>query len=216
MICYMDGKTFLKKFIKETSPDAILDTQFVVVSSKIRKTQKWRSVISATALFPSIQLLVDFEDCASKGYIEAYMNQLEENKEFLSVIIKYAIEEDENVVFLCGESEMKYRAFEMIQEYVETTFDYHICDYKKLRKGNDREILYDRDSILRTCADICDSAKHRDIDKCLTSEAGIQNLKEGMGKKPLKKFLRKELKKYGLYIEGMSLSEMIETYNIFK
>lgn len=216
MICYMDGKTFLKDFIKRNDPKIILETQYVIVSSGIRRMQKWRNVLSGSVLFPSTNLIVDFDDYNSKAYTESYIDQLDDNKEFLAIIVKYAIEEDMNIVFLRSENENRYRYFEILQDYVDDVFEFHICDYRGLQKGDDAEHIYDHNSVMEVCESVLNNASHENISKSLSSEASVQKLIETIGKKEVKKFLKKELKKRNLYLEDMSMSEMIETYNVFR
>ena len=62
-IYFMHGKTFLKNYIHEDL-DIVAKTQYIMVSSTLRKTGKYeKQVINANnAFYPSIRLILDYSD----------------------------------------------------------------------------------------------------------------------------------------------------------
>ena len=79
MIYIMDGKTFLKMYIKE-NPSKVLKTQFIIVSSNIKHTGKYKKqVLNCNGqLYPSQALIMDYEDYDHPEYVNGYYEQLEE------------------------------------------------------------------------------------------------------------------------------------------
>ena len=93
-IYFMDGKTFLNQYVKE-DPRKVMKTQFIVVSSTIRKNGKYKNqAINANdKLMPSQYLIVDYDDYNCESYKKSYKEQLDEYaRPFLATTIKYAID----------------------------------------------------------------------------------------------------------------------------
>ena len=209
----MNGKTFINQYIKE-NPRKVLRTQFVSVSSTIRKNNKYsKQIINANnMLYPSIELVMDYEDYKhDENYKLGYFEQIEEYKPFFATLIKYALEENYTIVFLCGYREKKYNYLKMIQEYLDETFSFHMYDYKKLKKGKEKIQDFDYDDVLRLTNKVLKKAAKDKRDKMLSSESGRAKLFKSMSKSELKK----ELKGRDLYFKGMSRSEMIDVLDTF-
>lgn len=216
MIYFMDGKTFIKDFVRKHSSLA-KKAKYVIVSSTIRKIGKYEdSVINMNnALFPSNELIMDYADYKhNEEYADKYMEQLEDSKAFFATLIMYDIKLNKdknkhNVIFLCGNKERKYFYFNLIQKYVEDEFGYHIVDYRKfIKKKKDYKFpkLRRTKDILATCKKIRKKKKAEQQSKLIQSENGRMKLLKEMTKKKL----RKELKKRDLYINGMSKGDMID------
>lgn len=211
-IYFMHGKTFLSKYIKE-DPRTVAKTQFVVVSSTIRKNGKHeKQVINANnLLYPSQDLILDYDDYTHPQYENSYRETLDENKAFIATLIKYAVEEEQTIVFLCGYREKKYRYFQILQDYVESVFLYHIYDYKKYKNGEEKKVKYSPSKVINTCDKIIKKEKKRKIDRALSTDKGRKEYLKKMTKTEMKK----KLKKMNLYYKGMSKEEMKDTLDVF-
>ena len=158
---FLDGKTFLKEYIKE-DPKIVMRTQFVLVSSTIRKGGRYeKQVINANnLLFPSQDIIMEYKDYKiNKHYHDAYIEQLEENAAFLAHLIKSTIEDNLTIVFLCGEKEKKYYYLKLIRDFVAKEFGYQIIDYKKLKKGKEKIYDFDKPKVLKRCTNTIEDAK---------------------------------------------------------
>jgi hypothetical protein len=209
----MNGKTFLKTYINE-DPNIVMKTQFVLVSSTIRKSGKYeKQIINANAnLFPDQTLIMDYDDWKhNKNYHAEYLEKLSENDGLFATLIKYAIEENMTIVFLCGEREKKYYYFPLIQKYVGERFGYHIYDYKKYKEGKEPIRKFNQMEVLATCEKVLKKVKKKQKERKMTTEHGRQELVKDMSKKQL----IKKLKKRNLYYEGMSKQEMRDMMEIF-
>lgn len=211
---FMDGETFLKQYIKE-DPRKVLRTQFVIVSSTIRKCGRYdnKNVINANnMLMPGDQLIIDYDDYKhDKNYRDAYFESLDEHKAFLSTLIKYAIEENYTIVFLCGKREKKYNYLKLLQKYVDEIFEYHIYDYKKYKDGKESVREFNPSYVLHICdKEIKKTAKRRK-ENMLKNKDGRKKLFSSMSKKELKK----ELKKRDLYVPDLTKNEMIDMLDTF-
>ena len=213
-IYFMNGKTFLEQYITE-EPKKVMKTQFVIVSSTIRKTGKYKEqVINASSyLLPSQELFVDYDNYKTNhkyqnGYKDEILNPA---KAFLATIIKYAIEEQATIVFLCGHRERKYYYLELIQEFVEDEFGIHIYDYKKLKEGKEHVRKYYPSLVLQKCNKVLKDATKKEKQKKLSTERGRKEYFKSLSKKELKK----KLKKRQLYFPVISKSEMRDTLDAF-
>ena len=111
------------------------------------------------------------------------------------------------IVFLCGQREKKYRALNMLQEYMEMKFGFHMYDYKKYKNGKEKPRVIDESYVLKKCNKIISKAE---------KDAKTKQLKTKEGRSKMsKKDLKKELKKRGLYIKDMSKSEMLDMLDAF-
>lgn len=210
---FLDGETFLKEYIKE-DPKIVMRTQFILVSSTIRKGGRYdKQVINANnILYPDQQLIMDYTDYkVNKHYKEAYLEQIEENKAFLAHLIKSTIEDDLTLVFLCGKKEKKYCYLKLIRDFVENEFGYQIIDYKKLKKGKEKIYDFDKAKVIKRCNKTLDAAKKEQREKQLSTERGREQLIKSMSKKEMKK----ELKEHGLYHDGMTKGEMRDMLDVF-
>lgn len=211
---FMDGKTFIDKYIEE-DPDKVLRTQFVIISSRLRKSggKYEKQIINANnLLYPHDRLIMDYDDYKhNQNYKEEYVNQINEHKAFFATLIKYVIEENSTIVFLCAKCEKKYNYLKLIQEYLDNKFQFHMYDYKKYKEGKEKPVSIDRSSILIKVDKILKKAKKKEKEKMLSTESGRKKLFSNMSKKELKK----ELKKRGLYISNMDKEEMIDMLDTF-
>ena len=193
-----------------SSPAFVISTISVIVSSSIRKKGKYKKqILNANNNFLVPQdLLVDYSDYKhDQNYKDAYFEICNESKALLATLIKYTLEENMTIVFLCGQREKKYRALNMLQEYMEMKFGFHMYDYKKYKNGKEKPRVIDESYVLKKCNKIISKAE---------KDAKTKQLKTKVGRSKMsKKDLKKELKKRGLYIKDMSKSEMLDMLDAF-
>lgn len=210
-ILYMDSKTFLKKYIKENKPKVVLDTQYAIVSSTIRKSGRHENVISASQLFPGNRMLSDYittGDAVEFKY--SYFNQLEDNKPLLAVLIKGAIEEEYNIVFMCSNKEKKrWKYLKLLSEFVEQEFNYPMIKYED--KDSLSGVKFNKDKTMDKVHKVLKAAKKDKKRKQLQSVRGREKILSKMSKDEMKK----ELKKMNLYYKGMTKEEMLDTMDLF-
>lgn len=209
MMLIMDGKSFIKHYIKE-NPNKVLKTQYVIVSSTIRKTGRYeKQVINGNnILYPSTDLIIDTDDYKNDiTYKKRYFSQLEKSIGFIATLIKYSIEEDYTIVFLCGNKEKKYKYLDLMRDFIFDRFHYEVYKYKdKIPKDKNAY----KEEVSKQCNKILKQQKKENEKKLMTTERGRQTLTKNMDKKALKKML----KKANLYVDGMSMSEMREMFEI--
>jgi len=212
-IFYMNGKTFIKDFVKNETPESVLGSQYVLVSNHIRKQGKYEDqVITQLELLPNQRLILDYEDYDEEyEYISGYKEQIERNAiGFLATIIKYAVEDGMTIIMLCSKTEWQYKFFPILKEFVEEKFEYPIYDYKKFKNGKDGPYSFDPDEVIKTCdeilKDLKESQRRKTLSNYQTRMAWIKSLK--------KKDLKKELKKIGYWDPCMDREEMEETLDL--
>ena len=211
----MDGKTFIKTFINE-DPDKVLETQFVIVSSTIRKLGKARwdkqVINSNNLLYPSQALIMEYDEYKGNvNYQNEYWNQLDSAKPLFATLIKYVIESNYTVVFLCGKKEMKYDYLNLIKRYLYQEFGFYVYDYKKLKNGKEEPKSYNESEVLKKCKKILKKSRKEKREMMLSTERGRKEYFSNMTKKEL----REELKNLGLYEPSMDKSEMRDMLETF-
>ena len=210
-IYYMNGKTFQKTFLNE-NPSAILKTQFILVSSRIRKNGKHENVMSCNQLLPDKRIMADYRNELDPDYfIKEYRKQLDRHKLLLAIIIKGVIEENFTIVFLCSELEWKLKYMKELVSFVEEQFQYPIYDYKKYKEGKQSIVPFDSDYVVRTCNKIIEHERKEQRRKDMKTPAGRQNIVDNMAKDEM----IDELKKMHLYVKGMTKKEMREMLELF-
>lgn len=211
---FMDGKTFLTKYIDE-DPKKVLRTQFVIVSSTIRKGPKYSSnVINANAmLFPRDELIMDYDDYKhNENYREEYLEMLKEHKAFFATLINYIIDSNYTIVFLCSHREKRYYYLNLIQEFLKKEFRFHMYDYKKYKDGKEKVQKVDFTEVRYLCDKALKKAKKQAKEKAFSgSDKGKENYIASLSKEELKR----ELKKRCLYEKGMTKKEMMEMLELF-
>lgn len=213
-IYYMNGKTFQDIFLKE-NPNKILRTQFVIVSSRIRRSRDSdrRNILSFTKqLMPSDMLLSDYRiDIDQDFFKDQYCKQLNENKSLLAVVVKGVIEENYTVVFLCSRNEWKLKYLKYLANYIWNEFGFPMYDYKKYKEGKEKAIQYNRDYAISVCNKVIAKSTKKKRKKLLSTRKGREELVANMSKDEM----RMELKKMELYTQGMNKHEMKEMLELF-
>ena len=139
-----------------------------------------------------------------------YKEFIRDSNPLLATLVKYSIEDDVNIVFLCSEKEKKYQYLKLISAYMLDEFGYPMYNYKKMISGKVKKQKYDEAYVLSRCGKILKKAKKHKKERMLSTESGR---KEYFGKMS-KKEMKKKLEKLGLYDKKLTTSEMRELLDL--
>lgn len=214
MIFTMDSKVFLSIFIEDEDYNTILKSNYIIVSTRIKKRdEKNRNIISGVSLlYPSSDV---FQRVTEEDQCKAYYEQLDEHKAFFASIIRSAIKDKENFIFMCTKRETKLKYIEWLSDWVYVTFGYPVYDYLYYTAG-EKLVKYNKEKVLKRCNKIIDKQKDINYEKQRKTERGrssIMNTYENMSKKELRKVLEEQ----GLASDSydMSRKEMLELLDAF-
>lgn len=213
MMFWMNSKTFQDDFLSNERDKDILNAQYVLVSTRIRKGDgKYKNIIAAsTTLYPNNSALMKLtEDDIRNEYFE----QLDENRGLLATLILGSIEKKYNIIFLCTKNESKLKYLKYLSEYVFMEFDYPIYDYKKYSYNKIGIIEIDKNKIIQKCNKILKQLKKERSKELESTKSGRMKLAQEF-KSLSKKEMKKELMKRDLYIDDMSKKEMVEMFELF-
>ncbi len=213
MMFWMNSKTFQDDFLSNERDKDILNAQYVLVSTRIRKGDgKYKNIIAAsTTLYPNNSALMKLtEDDIRSEYFE----QLDENRGLLATLILGSIEKKYNIIFLCTKNESKLKYLKYLSEYVFMEFDYPIYDYKKYSYNKIGIIEIDKNKIIQKCNKILKQLKKERSKELESTKSGRMKLAQEF-KSLSKKEMKKELMKRDLYIDDMSKKEMVEMFELF-
>ena len=213
MMFWMNSKTFQDDFLSHERDKDILNAQYVLVSTRIRKGDgKYKNIIAAsTTLYPNNSALMKLtEDDIRSEYFE----QLDENRGLLATLILGSIEKKYNIIFLCTKNESKLKYLKYLSEYVFMEFDYLIYDYKKYSYNKIGIIEIDKNKIIQKCNKILKQLKKERSKELESTKSGRMKLAQEF-KSLSKKEMKKELMKRDLYIDDMSKKEMVEMFELF-
>lgn len=212
MLYWMNSKTFKDEFLQLESYKDILNSQYVLVSTRIRSGGKYQNVISANnIIYPNPSVFIAMDDDIFR---ERYLEQLESCKPFLATLIKGSIEEDFNIIFMCSKKENKINYLQILADFVFLEFGYPMYEYRLYCIGACKLYKYDKYKILKKCNKILDKAKIHEIEKASRKASHIEEIEKRL-KELSKDELKKELKSRSLYKKGMSKSDMIEMLSAF-
>ena len=214
MILYMDSKTFRNEFLVNEKDNDILKYQYVIISNRIYiKDRKWTNIISYTSkLYPNNAVMCNVD---KRDTEDAYREQLDTVRLTLAILVCGCIEEGMDIILMCNPQEMKWGYMTLIAEYIYDTFGYPVYDYTLYANGEHRKLKYDKQEVLKKCKKIIKKDNKIKMMKNAETEKGREsNLK--IFSKFDKKAMKKELKSRGLYVKGMSKSEMIDTYEVYQ
>lgn len=211
MFYHLNSKVFFDEFLVHESDNDILKAQYVVVSHRIRLRERDDNMINGTSLlFPASDVCSTLTD---DDFREKYYNQLMGCKPFIATLIKGSIEEKYNIIFMCSKKEDRMKYLELFANFVYMEFGYPCYEYSKYRSGASYLLKYNKEKILKKCNKILRETKKNYEDKELSNgQIGtVMKSYKDMNKKDLKK----NLVKRGLYTDGMSKKEMLETIELF-
>ena len=139
MMFYMTSKVFRDEFLVNERDNDILDAQYVIASTRIRRRDKSiKNIIIANAI-----LYPDPDVCSSystEEFKEKYFDQLDKSKYFLATLIKGSIEEGYNIIFICSKNEGKMKFLKYLSQFIYCEFDYPVYDYSTYANGSCRSI----------------------------------------------------------------------------
>lgn len=213
MMFIMNSKVFQNDFLENEPDDAILDAQYVVISTRIRKSSNRfdNIVLAHNDLFPNSSSMLKLDEESKR---EAYFEQLDEKRALLAILVMGCIEKDYNIIFICAKNEDKLHYLQYLSEYIYLTFGYPVYEYRKYSKGKIGLLKYKKKEVLKECKKYCKEASLKSRREKMKTERGRQELKKEF-KSFSKKKMKKELEKQDLYIDGMSRKEMVEVYELF-
>lgn len=214
MMFYMTSKVFQDIFLNNEKDEDILEAQYVLSTSKIRKRnmKKWPNIISAyNILFPDSKVCLAYTDDEVRS---RYFDQLAENEGFLATLIKGSIKDDFNIIFLTTHKERKLKYMKYLSEYIYIEFGYPVYEYSKYASGASPLLKYDKNKVLKKCNHILENAKKNDFMKKVNNSSGRKAIMDEYKKMPKKKLI-KILKKRGLYTPGMDKEDILETLETF-
>lgn len=211
MFYHLNSKVFFDEFLVHESDNDILKAQYVIVSHRIRLRDRNDNMISGTnLLFPNPNVLSVLTD---EELEEKYYNQLMGCKPFIATLIKGSIEKKYNIIFLCSKKEDRIGYLEMFSNFVYMEFGYPCYEYSKYRSGASYLLKYNKDKILKKCNKILQETRKNYENKEIANGQIGNIMKEY--KDMSKKELKKNLVKRGLYTDGMSKKEMLDTIELF-
>lgn len=202
-----------KVFLRNEYDDVILEAQFVIVSTRIRKrTNSNENIVVATSyLFPGVDFYEDSDMTTAK---ERYYHQLDASRPFLAQLIKGSILKHYNIFFICSDKEWdNQRYLQYLRDYIIETFAYPVYNYKKYVNGC-ALYRYDKDYTLKICNKILKKVEKVRYEAARRSDEGRERLMRGYKKKGRKELIR-QVKKLGLYYPRMSKEEMLDTIESF-
>ena len=204
MIYFLDTKTLVETFTKEHTRKEILDTEFVVVSTRIQ-SKKEKNVFNSELYQEKLIFSLDGDD-SNRDY-EIVKRGLMDNERVVKFLIKlmtFVLVEKRTVVLLCSPNEMKTGYLRLVAKVIENTFSYPVIDYKKERE---KTFYYDPVVVAK---------KIKAIEKYLLAHLleDESNRKEAV-KLMTKKEMKKELKKLDLYHKDMTKSDMKDMLQTF-
>lgn len=213
MMFVMNSKVFQNHFLINEKDKDILKSQYVLISTRIRKTdEKFGNVITAqNFLFPTGDVMMKLTD---EDVREAYFYQLEENKVFLATLVKGSIEKGFNIIFMCTKNEDKLHFLKYLSEYIFMEFGYPVYEYKSYVLGYSSERDYDKSKVIKKCNKILKVAKDQKYHENLKSDYGRAIIKNDF-RQLTKKEMKKQLESRNLYTKGMTRKEMIEVFELF-
>lgn len=207
MMTYMNSKVFQNEFLTNEDDKDILNAQYILVSTMIRKRSKEvTNIINGyTFFYPSNSVF----DCNTEESMkEEYFDQLDKSLSLIATLILGAIEKRYTIVFLCSKSESQLNYLGWLADYIYTVFGYPVYDYKDY-SNYCALIDYDEDEIAKKCRKTIERSAEISHEKNKRTIRGRERLRQEIERYD-KKRLKKELKKIGLYSPNLTKSEMRE------
>lgn len=189
-IIRMDSKKFMKDFIPEIEKHE--DYQFIVISENITTKNKFKNVKAIPRLMPPPQVVGTYVDEGMKEYKQVYLQYLKnpQIEAFISIIVKAAVVNDMNLVLLCSKSEDEYKYLDLICEYIEQVYGLNTFTWKDFQKNPEKASkIKHKDDVMKTLTKKFNKMEKSNVD--LDTKPDKEDVI-----KELKKFDKKELKKY--------------------
>ena len=199
----MDTKTLVEDYTNDHTREEILNTEFVIVSTRIQ-AGKEENVFKSGLYSERVIFALDGEYDRD---FEIVYDKIMKSTEMLGFIIKlmtFVLVEKRTVVLLCSPCEMKTKYIELVSNVIETLFKYPVIDYKK-----DKYKTFHYDPVV--VAKRIKKMSNYLADILLEDEDNRKKAVKMMSKKEMKK----ELKKLDMYHKDMSKSEMKDMLQTF-
>ena len=209
MIFYLNSRELVDYFLPYEKDKDILESQYVLVSSRILKRDaELENIVSAKSiLYPNPEA---FSASTDDKFYRLYYKQLSKQVVFFASVIKETIENNNQIIFLCTEKESRTGLFSVMEQYVWEEFSYPIYSYTEYTSNCELKD-YDEKKVLKYCNKLLDKAHKKSV-----FQNGNEKEQSKYFKKKSKKELKKMLKKENLYYDGMDKEEMIETIELYK
>lgn len=215
-IIYMDSKTFINHFIKDQKDDTILEASYIIASNRIKFGAKYKNQIMKLYYVNDDCLikLNDEKETKSKSnseYVKSYFKMLSHHNTMIATMIQITLKKNLTTIIITTPLEDKtFKHLELLREYIKKNFKYEIVRYKPGMKLNFKQ-KEDKETILNICDSEIRDAKKRKKRKQMKTRRGQQQYFSELGKKKLKRLLKKN----GLYLDGMTEPEMIDVAMTF-
>ena len=208
----MHTKTFDTMFAKVEQPKKVLRAQYIVVSTRIRKSGTDGNVITVSKLFPNPVMLSDYRmDIDSSFFRREYEKQLDNQKHILAVLVATALDIGEPLIFICTPKEWKLGFLKIMAEYIEREFHYPVINYKKYKKHPWAVDPPDINLVFSTCESVIRKKQKAVRKEKMKTKKGRQELVDEMSKDEMSA----ELKRMNLYHKDLTKSEMRELLELF-
>ena len=213
MMFIMDSKVFRDEFLRLESDKDILNAQYVIISTRIRKRDpKFMNIcIYNSKLYPTSSVLMSKTE---EDMCDEYNEQLENELLVLATLVMGCIEEGYNIIFMCSHQESKLKYLQYLSEFIYSRLGYPVYDYSLYVYGRSRNLKWNEKSVRKKCNKIISQAKHKRFKENLTTEKGRKQSVRTFAELS-KKEMKKHLKSRDLYQEGMSKAEMIDTFEVY-
>lgn len=213
MIYYMTSKVFQDYFLNNESDDSILEAQYVIVSSRIRRKSSYKKniIISNAILYPSNLV---YQETSDEMMRYRYYDQLEDALPFIATLIKGALEEDFQIVFLWTKKEKKlFPYLDYLRDFVYDVFKFPIYEYKEYVLGCPI-IEFNEKKVIKKCKKALKEQSKKIYLKNLQTPSGREKIKSDICSMPMKKLI-KEVKRIGMYTDELSREDMEEILMLY-
>ena len=213
MMYWMDSKVFQNEFLTNERDDDILEAQYVIISTRIRKkNRKWENIINAQSmLYPDTFVYSSLDE---ETIMDRYYSQCGKAVAFLATLIKGSIEEGFNIIFISTKKELKvFNYLSLLSTFIWLEFKYPVYNYSTYINGEELKD-WDPQAVLKKCNKVLKKAKNKRYQDNLQSDQGKKEIMKEM-KELKKKELKKILEKKGLYKEGMDKEDMLDLIEVF-
>ena len=125
----MDSKVFQNEFLTNERDDDILEAQYVIISTRIRKkNRKWENIINAQSmLYPDTFVYSSLDE---ETIMDRYYSQCGKAVAFLATLIKGSIEEGFNIIFISTKKELKvFNYLSLLSTFIWLEFKYPVYNY---------------------------------------------------------------------------------------
>ena len=202
----MTSKTFLNDFITNMDADDILGCQYVVISNEVRTNGKWDNIQKGNNLYPKSRICSDYMNgsISESAFEDEYIEMLKDEFGYIAILASYVMNHGTDIIFIFGKDAKTFPFVKPLCEFITELTGLPVYDFKKCIRGQEKEIDYDEDVAIQKINSALKKMKKKQDSIKMRTSSGRKSLIESMGKKEMKKYL----KKMGLYSDGMSKKEM--------